>query len=85
MAKIKQKTVNGETLELHRKKSPVKGERNVYEIRKSSGEIVEEDAGTRKGDALKEFEDTVNIFSEDADDYQESRGQNGFLDQGSIF
>lgn len=60
---VKQKTLDtGETLILKRKKSPVKGERYVYEIHNGKVEIIDENAGTTKEEALDEFEHTVDLY-----------------------
>lgn len=77
MKQVKQKTVNGTTLILYRKKSPVKGERYVYEIKDGAGQIIEENAGTTKQAALDDFERTVEIYKQD-ESSQQGQGT-GFL------
>jgi len=65
MKQVKQKTVNGTTLKLVRKKSPLKGERYVYEIHDGVGNTIEENAGSTKSVALDDFERTVEIYEKD--------------------
>lgn len=77
MKQVKQKTVNGTTLKLVRKSSPVKGERYVYEIRDGNGQTIEEDAGRNKSEAMNDFEYTVSLYQEDSKS-KENNG-NGFL------
>jgi hypothetical protein len=75
MKQVKQKTVNSTTLKLIRKKSPVKGERYVYEIHDGMNNVIEENAGSTKDMAMKDFEKTVSLYKED----QTSNQNNGFL------
>lgn len=74
MKQVKQKTVNGTTLKLIRRKSPVKGERYVYEIRDGTGSVVEENAGTTKSAAMDDFDYTVSLYEKD-----NSSKNDGFL------
>jgi hypothetical protein len=75
MKQVKQKTVNGTTLVLYRKKSPVKGERYVYEIKDGKGQVIEENAGTTKQAAMEDFKYTVDLYRED----ENGSSSNGFL------
>jgi len=75
MKQVKQKTVNGTTLVLYRKKSPVKGERYVYEIEDGNGTTIEENAGTTKQEAMQDFRNTVELYKED----ESSNRGGGFL------
>lgn len=72
MTIVKQKTVNGTTLVLKRKKDPVDSRRNIYEIHTASGEVVEEDAGSSKAAAMAEFNKAVDIFKSSASNNRKS-------------